>query len=64
MQMNLWKFLKWLMSFKLVARTPHTIRRTGRRRGKMRNKPCWCGSGWKYKKCHYQKDERSGREYW
>ena len=22
-----------------------------------RNKPCWCGSGVKYKKCHLQADE-------
>jgi uncharacterized protein YecA (UPF0149 family) len=24
-----------------------------------RNSPCWCGSGSKYKKCHYEPD----REY-
>ena len=23
-----------------------------------RNDPCWCGSGKKYKKCHYAFDER------
>jgi uncharacterized protein YecA (UPF0149 family) len=23
-----------------------------------RNQPCWCGSGKKYKKCHYQADSR------
>lgn len=23
-----------------------------------RNSACWCGSGKKYKKCHYQFDER------
>ena len=22
-----------------------------------RNKPCWCGNGKKYKKCHLQADE-------
>jgi uncharacterized protein YecA (UPF0149 family) len=22
-----------------------------------RNEPCWCGSGVKYKKCHYPKDQ-------
>lgn len=23
-----------------------------------RNEPCWCGSGRKYKQCHYEKDEK------
>jgi hypothetical protein len=23
-----------------------------------RNAPCWCGSGKKYKKCHYESDRR------
>ena len=23
-----------------------------------RNDPCWCGSGKKYKKCHYESDRR------
>lgn len=23
-----------------------------------RNSPCWCGSGLKYKKCHYDFDEK------
>ena len=23
-----------------------------------RNAPCWCGSGKKYKKCHYNFDEK------
>ena len=23
-----------------------------------RNEPCWCGSGRKYKKCHYESDRR------
>jgi uncharacterized protein YecA (UPF0149 family) len=22
-----------------------------------RNEPCWCGSGKKYKKCHFHEDE-------
>jgi uncharacterized protein YecA (UPF0149 family) len=22
-----------------------------------RNEPCWCGSGKKYKKCHYETDQ-------
>jgi methionyl aminopeptidase len=25
-----------------------------------RNDPCWCGSGQKYKKCHLERDERTG----
>jgi hypothetical protein len=27
-----------------------------------RNDPCHCGSGKKYKKCHLEKDEQSGRK--
>jgi hypothetical protein len=23
-----------------------------------RNQPCWCGSGKKYKKCHYDSDRK------
>jgi hypothetical protein len=23
-----------------------------------RNDPCWCGSGKKYKKCHYKSDQK------
>ena len=23
-----------------------------------RNAPCWCGSGKKYKKCHYEPDQK------
>lgn len=23
-----------------------------------RNEPCWCGSGEKYKKCHYEADQK------
>lgn len=23
-----------------------------------RNEPCWCGSGLKYKRCHWDKDEK------
>ena len=23
-----------------------------------RNAPCWCGSGKKYKRCHYESDRR------
>ncbi len=36
------------------AATPVTIRREKPKLG--RNQPCWCGSGKKYKKCHYQQD--------
>jgi hypothetical protein len=35
---------------------PETIRNTGPKLG--RNDPCWCGSGKKYKKCHWGKDDR------
>ena len=35
-----------------------TIRRTRPKVG--RNDPCWCGSGKKYKKCHYQQDQAQG----
>jgi len=24
-----------------------------------RNEPCWCGSGKKYKKCHFLEDEKT-----
>jgi hypothetical protein len=34
---------------------PETIRNTGPKLG--RNDPCWCGSGKKYKKCHWGKDD-------
>jgi hypothetical protein len=27
-----------------------------------RNDPCWCGSGKKYKKCHWQADQRAAAE--
>lgn len=32
--------------------------RTGEEPG--RNEPCWCGSGKKYKHCHYEKDRARG----
>ena len=31
-------------------RPPEEARKLGR------NDPCWCGSGEKYKKCHYEED--------
>ena len=36
-----------------------TVRKSGRRPG--RNKPCWCGSGKKYKHCHMREDQLSGK---
>ncbi len=36
-----------------------TVRRSGKRPG--RNKPCWCGSGKKYKHCHMREDSLSGK---
>jgi preprotein translocase subunit SecA len=40
------------------AAQPHTIRREGPKLG--RNDPCHCGSGKKYKNCHYREDQRVG----
>ncbi len=40
-------FLKKLFS----PRTPPE-----RARAMRRNEPCWCGSGKKYKQCHYETD--------
>ncbi len=34
-----------------------TIQRKGRKIG--RNEPCWCGSGKKYKHCHFEEDRRA-----
>ena len=36
-----------------------TVRRNNQRPG--RNKPCWCGSGKKYKHCHMREDQLSGK---
>ena len=36
-----------------------TVRRNTQRPG--RNKPCWCGSGKKYKHCHMREDQLSGK---
>ena len=36
-----------------------TVRKTSRRPGP--NKPCWCGSGKKYKHCHRREDQLTGR---
>ncbi len=40
-------------------RQQQTVRKTSRRPGP--NKPCWCGSGKKYKHCHRREDQLSGR---
>jgi hypothetical protein len=37
---------------KLLNRPPASARKLGR------NDLCWCGSGKKYKKCHYSSDEK------
>jgi uncharacterized protein YecA (UPF0149 family) len=37
---------------KLFNRPPQSAMNLGR------NEPCWCGSGKKYKKCHYASDKR------
>ncbi len=34
-----------------------TLQRKGRKLG--RNEPCWCGSGKKYKHCHFEEDRRA-----
>ena len=36
-----------------------TVRKSNQRPG--RNKPCWCGSGKKYKQCHMREDQLSGK---
>ena len=36
-----------------------TVRKSNQRPG--RNKPCWCGSGKKYKHCHMREDQLSGK---
>ena len=36
-----------------------TVRKNNQRPG--RNKPCWCGSGKKYKHCHMREDQLSGK---
>ena len=39
--------------------TQQTVRKSSQRPG--RNKPCWCGSGKKYKHCHMREDNLSGK---
>lgn len=33
-------------------------------KGRDRNAPCWCGSGLKYKKCHYDREEQEKENPW
>ncbi len=37
---------------KLFRRPPSSAEHLGR------NEPCWCGSGKKYKQCHFDADQR------
>jgi uncharacterized protein YecA (UPF0149 family) len=37
---------------KLFKRPPQSAKSLGR------NEPCWCGSGSKYKKCHYESNQK------
>jgi len=37
---------------RLLGRPPESAINLGR------NSPCWCGSGKKYKKCHYTSDRK------
>jgi len=41
------KLLRWLFGNK----PPKKAMNLGR------NEPCWCGSGKKYKRCHYESDQ-------
>jgi uncharacterized protein YecA (UPF0149 family) len=45
------KFWEWLD--KLLHRQPPKSTKQLKR-----NDPCWCGSGKKYKKCHYEADQK------
>jgi len=42
-----------------VPLSPQISRRPGTRE-LGRNDPCWCGSGKKYKNCHFQEDQQKG----
>lgn len=33
-------------------------------KGRDRNAPCWCGSGRKFKKCHYRRDDQEKENPW
>ena len=33
-------------------------------KGRGRNQPCWCGSGLKYKKCHYNREQQERGNPW
>jgi|3_EtaG_2_1085321.scaffolds.fasta_scaffold01423_10 uncharacterized protein YecA (UPF0149 family) len=32
------------------------------KKGAKRNTPCWCGSGLKYKRCHWLEDKHADRK--
>ncbi|MDZ4770683.1 MAG: preprotein translocase subunit SecA [Chloroflexota bacterium] len=40
----------------VANKKPEPIRKTGVKANIGRNDPCWCGSGKKYKNCHYKQD--------
>ena len=48
--MSLMQWLKNLFSPRPAATGPRGDKLPGR------NEPCWCGSGKKYKQCHWRKD--------
>ena len=33
-------------------------------KGRDRNRACWCGSGLKYKKCHYNREQQERGNPW
>ncbi|MCK6576770.1 MAG: preprotein translocase subunit SecA [Anaerolineae bacterium] len=41
---------------------PEPVRKSGVKANIGRNDPCWCGSGKKYKHCHYKQDQRGVTE--
>src|SRR6476469_798800 len=42
-----------------MSTTPHSAKsKIGR------NDPCWCNSGKKYKKCHYERDRQPKKKAW
>lgn len=53
-----WNFWEYWLRQQLQLRTPKVIKRTHRKIG--RNEPCRCGSGKKYKRCHWNKDYKRG----
>jgi preprotein translocase subunit SecA len=41
---------------------PEPVRKTGAKAALGRNDPCWCGSGKKYKNCHWKQDQVGVKE--